>query len=68
MKLSQTLHKEHILIEVPSRDFADEWQKMYKKKYCKHIRKTHHIPRKVAEDVFEKMQNEFNCVRDLRMK
>lgn len=31
MKLSQNLCKERILLEVPSREFTDEWRKLYKK-------------------------------------
>lgn len=31
MKLSQNLRKERILLEVPSREFTDEWRKLYKK-------------------------------------
>lgn len=68
MKLSQNLRKERILIEVPSREFADEWRKLYKKKYCKYLRKTHHISSKTAEEVFDKMQDEFSCIKKLRMK
>ena len=68
MKLSQNLRKERILLEVPSREFADEWRKLYKKKYCKHLRKTHHISSKAAEEVFDKLQDEFSCIKKLRMK
>lgn len=68
MKLAQNLCKERILLEVPSREFADEWRKLYKKKYCKHLRKTHHISSKAAKDVFDKLQDEFSFIKKLRIK
>ena len=68
MKLSQNLCKERILLEVPSREFTDEWRKLYKKKYCKHLRKTHHISAKAAEEVFDKLQDEFSWIKKMRMK
>lgn len=68
MKLSQNLHKERILLEIPSREFVDEWRRLYKKKYCKHLKKTYHISSSAAEEVFEKIQSEFSCVKKLRMK
>lgn len=68
MKLSQNLNKERILLEIPSRDFADEWKKLYKKQYCKYLRKTHHISSKDAEEIFDKMQDEFDCIKELRIK
>ena len=67
-KLSQNLRKERILLEVPSRDFVNEWRKLYKKKYCKYLQKTHHISSKAAEEVFDKLQEEFSCIKKLRMK
>lgn len=67
MKLSQNLEKGKILLEIPSRDFANEWNKLYKKKYCKYLRKTYHISRETAEDIFEKIQEEFSCIKKLRM-
>lgn len=68
MKLSQNLRKERILLEVPSREFTDEWRKLYKKKYCKHLRKTHHISAKAAEEVFNKLQDEFSWIKKMRTK
>lgn len=68
MKLSQNLHKERILLEVPSREFADEWRKLYKKKYCKYLKKKHHISDKAAREVFDKLQEEFNCIKKMRIK
>lgn len=67
-KLSENLDKARILLEIPSREFASEWQKMYKKRYCKHLRKTYHISRKASESVFEKIQEEFSSVKNLRVK
>lgn len=68
MKLSQNLHKERILLEVPSREFAEEWGKLYKKKYCKHLRKTYHISDKAAREVFDKFQEEFSWIKKSRIK
>lgn len=65
---SQNLNKERILLEVPSREFANEWKRIFKKKYCSHLKKTLHISRKTAECVFDKMQFELNYVTKLRVK
>lgn len=68
MKLSQNLEKGKILLEIPSRDFANEWNKLYKKKYCKYLKKTYNISRETAEDIFRKVQEEFSCIKKLRIK
>ena len=68
MRLSENLNKERILLEIPSREFASEWRRIYKKKYCNHLRKTYKMSHKAAEEVFEKLQEEFSCVKKMRMK
>lgn len=67
-KLSTSLNKDKILLEIPKNSFEEEWNKVYKNTFAKHLQKTHKLSKKDAYEVFDKLRNEANTIQKIRIK
>lgn len=66
-KLSEHLASPKVLIEVKNEDFIQKWNKIFKKEYTKHLKKKHHISKKDAVEIFEKITKEISIMEKLRL-
>lgn len=65
--LSENLDQEKILLEIPDTGFGSEWEVLYPKMFCKHMKKKYRTSKKDALSHFEKMRSQFEEVKKLRL-
>lgn len=65
--LSENIDCEKILLELPETVFASEWEILYPKMFCKHLRKKYGTSKKDALAHLEKMRNQFEYVKKMRL-
>ncbi len=66
-RLSKTMNHERILIEVPSRDFRNEWDRIWKKALFKNFRERG-VPRHKAKEAADDFVNRWRQFGSMRMR
>ena len=66
-KISLCLDSKRIFVEVPVDEFKPIWEKIFRKKYAKYLKKKHNLSRKASYEIFDKMIEEFEIVKTIRM-
>ena len=65
--LSENIDCEKILLEIPETGFASQWERLYPKMFCKHMKKKYGTTKKDALAHLEKMRSHFEYVKKMRM-
>lgn len=71
-KLSLCFDDKNIFIEVPidtfeTNSFVTVWNATFRKTYAKHLKKKYNLTMKVALEKFDKMKEEFEIIKTIRM-
>lgn len=67
-KLSDNLGRPMVLLEIPVEEFAEEWNRIYRKAIVNYIHKKYKSSWAEANEIFNKIQQTLKPIRTLRIK